>query len=856
MNKTYADKKFIPSLRRLWNKGDVFRIAAEKVRDAILELRLGSEDPFKKFSRRRENRIKDCRKYDIGGDCRLITVVKDGLRYLIYTGNHKDCDKWLANNKGYVPRMDKNGILVKTFESESLNPSGRVGGKSDFSYGRLFEKLQDMDFNFLIDGIPNSIVRKIEALESVNENDDIYEAVKNIEDENRQKTIYDTFARLRQGDLKAAGNRVASFRGDIVSPQPNIEIKDGEDFCTIPTDSPRELEKFEHYIRTADYRDWMMFMHPEQERIATAELAGPTKLSGVSGSGKTCIVVKRAVTLAERYPDGKILVLTLNRPLAGLINDLVLNYCAFPEVRNRIRVMPFFQLCQEFLSKFEPDNDRLYDDQTWKTKEHIDNVWREFYRLELNYRGAECMLPVHDLLISRDIDAECYIREEFDWIRSAVRYNQREDYIDIERSGRLYPLEKRFRELLLQGLYKWEEKMKKIGITDYLGVATALYHHRDKLRPEYRCVLIDECQDFGTIELELVKTLVESGKDNLFLCGDAAQHVSWKHQSFKDAGIFLPGARSMKINKNYRNNRYVLEAAYQILYENLDEGMMEKEDFEILDPKFADFGGPNPLRLEADSLEDEMAYAIEYAKSKLATDHQNHKACIAVCGYSLYQIEEFGKRHSIPVLEGMRSIDKDSLFLSDLEQMKGFEFDLVCIVNTSKEIIPNPATPPREQFRDLSKLYVAMTRAKLELIVSYSRTPSHYIDGNKTDKHFRSGMWADHFPEGTVLGLGKPPTLDQLHDEAVVKSPPINKMTIEQFLYTPDARGVSLRLIKKLRNLVDEDRRKSEQIPADWPSLSDVANEVAENQENARKYLGPDYKEFQGLAKRVGLHFR
>lgn len=844
-------KDFLPSVRTLYGKGGQYQKMADKVYALKGKINGEEPDPLKGFplTRHGESRIKNCRKYRLNESCRLVTVVNDDRCWLLYAGSHNDCEKWLNKNKGLVPSVGRDGSCITTFQSDDLDPSSRIGGESDFSYGKLYEKLQEADFDFLVEGVPRSIIRSIEALESIFSEDEICEAIKDIEDEDRQKAIYDVLVKLRQGDIKAASNRVALFRGDIEPLGPETEVKDSEDFRVLPPDSPRELKQFEHYIRTDNYKDWMMFMQTEQEQIANAEFAGPAKLTGVSGSGKTCIVVKRAITLAERYADGKILILTLNRPLSKLIQDLVSNCCAFPEVRDRIDVMSFFELCQEFLNKFEPENQNLYDEQTWKTKEHIDDVWREYYRLELNNNDAKCLQSVHDSLISKDIDAERYIREEFDWIRSAMYYDQRKDhYLGIKRSGRFYSLTKNLRSKLLEGLQKWEEKMLAVGITDYLGVTTALSYHRDKLRPKYRCILIDECQDFGTIELKLVVLLVEDGPNNLFFCGDAAQHVSWKHQSFKDAGIYLHGARSKKIYQNYRNNRNIMEVAYQILYNNLTDEMMEKEDFEILDPEFANFGGPKPLRLKADSLEDELAYSIAYASSELK-ENTNHKVCIAICGYSLQQIQEFGKDHGFPVLDGALSIDEESLFLSDLEQTKGFEFDLVCIVNVSNEIIPNPTTPTTERFRDLSKLYVAMTRARFQLILSHSGDPSPYIDSDNVDNYFHFEMWREYFPEEGICKLGVPPNLDQLHEKHLKSElPSVDNMEIEEFLYTPQARGLSSELIKKLRDVQKEKGNKEER----W-RLSYVVERVTERPEIARKHFGGAYEEFWEFAKGLDL---
>ena len=657
-------KDLLPSLRELYKRGGPYQKASETVHAVIGRISAGEPDPFKgiKLTNHGETRIRKCRKYDLARYCRLITIVDAGFCHLLYAGTHEKCDVWIDRHRGFVPAADSEGRLTEAGVSEAgLDSETRVTGASDQSYGKLYEKLPEEDFEFLIHGLPRAVVRGIEDLESIHEENEIRRRVEYIEDPDKQVMVYDVLARLRQGNIKAAKARLALFRGDIDHLNSETTVRNGEDLRIIPTNSPQYAKLFEHFARTADYRDWMIFMHPEQEEEAEANFSGSAKLAGVSGSGKTCIVVKRAIMLAERYPSGDILVLTLNRPLAKLIDDLVSASVSPTTTRGRIKVLPFFQLCQELLDQFEPENWKLYDDRTWKSHEHIDEVWREYYRCQLNNRDAECLQAVHDSLISRNIDAERYIREEFDWIRSAVSFRDRKKYLDMKREGRSYPLDKRFRESLLEGLSGWEKKMRNVGVTDYLGIATALYQYMEKLSPRYRCILIDECQDFGTIELHLVRRLVADGADDLFLCGDAAQQVSWKHQSLKDARIHVPSVRSRKIQRNYRNSRDVLQAAHQILLDNMTEEMIEQEDFEILDPEFANFGGPVPLRLEAESLSEEIAYAVAYARLEIM-ERENYKACVAICGYSLYEIQRFGEEIEIPVLDGTRSISDDSLF--------------------------------------------------------------------------------------------------------------------------------------------------------------------------------------------------
>ena len=122
--------------------------------------------------------------------------------------------------------------------------------------------------------------------------------------------------------------------------------------------------------------EWLLFLHPEQAAVVNADFSGPAQLSGVSGSGKTCVAIHRALRLASESPRPRILVVTLNRSLAGLIENLI-HAAATDVIRKAITVTSFFGLCQKLITEFEPDGIRSYADVTWKLNEHIDEVFRE-----------------------------------------------------------------------------------------------------------------------------------------------------------------------------------------------------------------------------------------------------------------------------------------------------------------------------------------------------------------------------------------------------------------------------------------------------------------------------------------------
>ena len=89
-------------------------------------------------------------------------------------------------------------------------------------------------------------------------------------------------------------------------------------------------------------------MHPDQDKIMREDFQGPHSFL-VSGSGKTCIAIKRAFRLAQEDKNRKILVVTLNPCLAGLIKKLLEHMDPEKECSEVIRVHSLFSLFQSIL---------------------------------------------------------------------------------------------------------------------------------------------------------------------------------------------------------------------------------------------------------------------------------------------------------------------------------------------------------------------------------------------------------------------------------------------------------------------------------------------------------------------------
>lgn len=812
----FEHKDLLKSISRMAKSGGKLQKASDQIRAIRSKIKIGDKEPFRGVPTTNygESRIDKCIKYDLTGFARLVTIVEKNLVCLRYAGSHEDVDRWLDRNRGLRLAISNDNDLVEIHVSKDTSTAEqRIKYQPDNYDGRILDRLEQ-DYRIrLLGDLPAKVTEPIRDLRSDASEEKILQELRRVPDTAHHDLLFDVFVLLGSGNIKGAENRINFFFGDDekekllpaeeVSEDDMLEIREGETVKELSIGSPEYEKWIDTYLKSNDELDWFLFMHPEQKKFVETDYAGPTKLSGVSGSGKTCIAVRRAVRLAEKYAGEDVALITLNRSLSSLISKLVDHICYDQEVRSRIHVYSFFQLCQNLLKEYEPGNERSYSDITWSLGEHIDEIFREFYRCQAFYDKADVLGPLHKSLTALGIDAETYIREEFDWIRSALPPDERAKYLDIERSGRIYAIDKPRRMPILKGLEYWEEKMSAVGVTDYLGLTTALFKHRPNIQPKYRSIIVDEAQDFGTTELELLRHLVAPAENDMFFCGDLAQHILPKHQNFSQAGIEVPG-RSFSIRRNYRNSREILRAAYEVLCDNLEEAMIRGGDMEILDPEYATRSASVPVVLEADSLEQEIACAVA-----LMTDNAEifderefsrpHRGCIVIAGYSLYEISIFGENVNIPVLDGSFDANHGELFLSDLEQTKGYEFDTLAVLNCSENILPPSGAPPEETFRFGCQLYVAMTRARDLLVLSHSGAPSKWL---KTHSDVLTwGSWDNYVEMSDIKTIGCPGFLPEVLDSDD-DAKAIMKLHGKGFGYTMYARGLSGEILDKLEELV------------------------------------------------------
>lgn len=814
--------------------------------------KVGSGDnPLGGLSRTRhgEGRIRNGVKYHLSGYARLVTTQNDDICILLYTGTHDDVERWLDRRRGHCFLVDGENRVVESYVSDD-DSTGHIAVETGTYTSELHGRLSEDEVNQLFDHLPYRVSTRLQQLRAGFNPDELKALLGELEDRRRAHLILDVMLLLNSDRVEEARSRLRLHAGklepiDEVSLERLPEVVNPELLRSFAIESPVFSALLKRYASTAAYRDWMLFMHADQERVVNDNFDGPAKLVGVSGSGKTCVVVRRAIRLAADYPEERVLIVTLNRALASLIDDLV-DTCAPDDIRVRVDVRPFFDLCKELMHAIDPDNSHMLDEYAHKHREHVEEIWQEYYRCEVNNLDAEVFHPVHDSLLARGCSPEKYLREEVNWLRSAFSPAQRSEYLSAPRTGRKYNILASFRQAILDGTRAWEEKMDSIGVIDTLGLAQKLSAELGNLPRRYRCILVDEVQDFGNIELQIINALTMDGDNNLFLTGDAAQVVTTKMRRFADVGIDIPRRRSRSLSRNYRNSEDVLRAAYAVLRENLTEEMIENEDLDIKDPEASSFTGTAPTLLQAPDLRTELRYALAMAADKVEREPHT-KVCISVCGYSLEEMKRYGKSMGYPVLDGQSRLDDHSIFLSDLAHTKGFEFDMVCIVNCADGVLPDQHLPEEEISREVAMLYVAMTRAKMDLCISYSGRLSRVFDHCKDT--FLEDSWEAF--SGSVENCAMVPLPERIEDfRPDVDRRPWRQLGGTEFLRTKNAIGLPIELIGAIRELTNGPAQRHRRIDIRWRTIGDAIDSCRKSPQSANVWGRQRSAELLELADR------
>ncbi len=762
----HRENKFNEVLKQMRRSGGGRANAYRKIGEIRQGLALGERNVCQTTDHG-ESRIKNCVKYDLGNGYRLVTVDFGEVVMLCYAGSHDEVDHWLDANRGQSFTYDKDtkriGVIV---EREIVHtphlPAATTPPEDPRPY---LAHVGGLDWEQLVP--VKSVRRRLLALDGQSSEETIQEVLQDVQDEASAEAAnlaLNLIVALRDGQIVVAERHRDVFlgtrqRADEEKPiTPDVVKAESNSDTLIVLNDLSEAE-FDALWEPSRFQEWMLYLHPGQKRVVVEDIPKPCVFTGVSGSGKTCVLVHRAIRLAKEYPGESILVLTLNRPLADLIRNHVERLAG--GVKYPIRVMAFYEYLEsllkfygleDFLTSFSSLlelKDEVNDFVGGRNLTELTTLFdaRDEYEIETLWSGfcedpkspatrdAFSRLTVYLFSQDQSIDAHRYLKEELTLVRSACRLSAAYDgYAKYDRGGRCIQFQDKRRDDILRVLRTWERYQLRHGKLDGMELtqaATVALDDHDGSIPEhlrFRCVLVDEFQDFSTLDLELIAKIPKEPLNGLFLTGDTAQKIYTKDFDLPHAGLG-PGHRvNRSILKNYRNSRQILEAAHLLLESYANEDTAKHEGVTVLKPEYAQRDGARPFVCETN---DPVQAAWSLAGEWLASGYPGFSVCIATANPDAISVRTI--RDCAPAgiatsrLTGDYQMRADVVVVSDIYNIKGFEFSLIVIVGMGNGEFPPKGVPSGEVWREALRLYVAMTRGRDEVCLVHAGTPSPFL---------------------------------------------------------------------------------------------------------------------------------
>jgi DNA helicase-2/ATP-dependent DNA helicase PcrA len=233
----------------------------------------------------------------------------------------------------------------------------------------------------------------------------------------------------------------------------------------------------------------------------------------------------------------------------------------------------------------------------------------------------------------------------------------------------------------------------------------------------YRHAVVDEVQDFAPIEIQVLLDCLDDNR-SLTLAGDTQQHLA-AGSGFTSWSAFLqqlgvPGAELETLRVSYRSSREIMEFANAVL------GPLLEDDA----PAETKRVGP-PVDLFRFTDRGACVAFLSDALRQLAEEEP--LASVAVLTPSPQASALYAQALGASDVPRLRLIvDQEFTFapgveVTEIEQVKGLEFDYVIVVDASAEEFPESDMARR-------RLHVAATRAIHQLWISCVGPPSPLVE--------------------------------------------------------------------------------------------------------------------------------
>lgn len=768
MLKVVLTDTFSKCLRKL-------QTAGKKGKDAIMRAKAAQADAATTGvitltrTKHGESRLKNIEKYDLGDGYRLVVqVIQDDLKIFafLFVGDHEDAERWLENHKKYQwVKSEKDNTLQfvqvsieNEIKTNYVEPN--LDNAEELLQLPLLRKISTDDlFSIGIKELTYNYLTSITGNDWERDPQGIIDYIETNENTEIALLCIDLLTLAYKGEIDALNMRLklelhqASLPDEAIL---TIAINDDINNETIVT-----WEEVNSLPENSSWSDWLLFLHPEQKKIARNDFNGPARLRGVSGSGKTCVMLHRARYLATKYKS-PVLLITLTESMRKLLEVLIKDLCGVES--SYIQSITVNSLGEKIINGLHPRGLAAFTKPNESANDSNESDAIRFVKNHIGYN-------ISKLRDMNDVQLKKFIFEEYNYVMGRLPLSKLENYLDTKafmRRGRGERLTKEGRQICYDAMKHIVDRLVQVHQLDYVCItqaANALLkgdqttlnqlgwdsidmeelkrNISDHFSP-YRCILVDEVQDLSQLEVEMIANMpvnssftISNIEDGLFLVGDGAQTIYNKGFVLRECGVSVAN-RSYVLKKNYRNSFEIMKAAYALIesyeYADVDEDNIQKPT----QPDYPNRLGEKPFIVKCLKQNDEVEFVSQKIKSLIEEYQQINETQkypeICIIGLNkvirnLIQSKLRGLGINCYELKENVGIDQESVSISTIESAKGHEFQYVFISNVISSLIPKDDYNETLS-KEASRLYVAMTRAREKLFITYS------VEGNNSPSPF------------------------------------------------------------------------------------------------------------------------
>ena len=450
--------------------------------------------------------------------------------------------------------------------------------------------------------------------------------------------------------------------------------------------------------------DWMVFLSPLQRRTVDRAVNGPARITGGPGTGKTVVALHRAKALAAAAQDGSgsILMTSFVGTVPDVLEGLFERFAG--ELASRVRFLSLHQLADQVLV------------------ERGIRVKRDPAAAGSRLERSLVSDPERAARLRRAGCDAFYLTAEITRVIAGRDVSTLEDYLKLARHGRRRPLDaaargdvwaiaqeyRRLCDAHVPPLVDIEESLRRA----YHALRDAPHAHK------YRAIVVDEAQDLTEVGLRfLLELLADGPKGQILLAGDGGQRIYAGGYRLADLGVEVRG-RSFVLSECYRSTDEIMRAVgalgRYLSTEDFGEDGVASTSTQTLRT------GPQPRLHGFPTGEAERAWVT----ATLGEPTLDRDSCAVLLPTTALMKEWLAalRAAGLPVcdLKNYTGRPTSGVKVGNYHRAKGLEFKRVFLPALNLRFPPADRGNIDHLIGHGSQLYVAMSRARDELDLSYA----------------------------------------------------------------------------------------------------------------------------------------